>query len=336
MARRPILPGFPPLHSPRACSAGGDQAAPPCAGGRSPQTDGTPAYELTAQQASAIPVLIAVPHAGRCYPPALLERMRLPAQAALRLEDRHVDALARTVAAATGASLLIARSPRALIDLNRAADDVDWEMVAPSGHAPLSPQRPAASRRVRSGLGLIPRRLPGMGELWRRRIDEDELRERIATVHEPYHAALAGELARLRARWGVAMLIDLHSMPPLEPQGSGPSPTFVLGDRFGASCSGALIAGAFEWFGRAGAAAAHNRPYAGGYVLERHADPARGIHAFQLEVDRARYLDSRLTELGQGFSEVVALIAGLVTSLAGDVAALGRPNRRETWQEAAE
>ncbi|MBC2651093.1 N-formylglutamate amidohydrolase [Novosphingobium flavum] len=337
MVRRPILPAA----CPDAVPGGpGDGAA---TAGRTegpviPGLAASPAFDLTLRHPSEIPVLIAVPHAGRSYPPALVERMRHPSLAALRLEDRQVDALARAVAAATGASLLVAHAPRAMIDLNRAADDIDWDMVTATGpSASLSATpRPSPSRRVRSGLGLVPRRLPGVGELWRRRIDADDLARRIAQVHEPYHAALAGELARLRSRWGVALLIDLHSMPPLEPAGGQPGPTFVLGDRFGSTCSGALIASAFEWFGRAGAAAAHNRPYAGGYVLERHADPAQGLHGFQLEIDRARYLDSRLAELGPGFEPMVRLLTGLVTRLAEDVAALRGTDRTDRWREAAE
>ena len=91
--------------------------------------------------------------------------MRQPDYAAVRLEDRHVDLLARQIAAQTGAGLLIAHAPRAMLDLNRAQDDVDWEMIR--GGAPLMPRHSHANRRARSGLGLVPRRLPGFGEIWK-------------------------------------------------------------------------------------------------------------------------------------------------------------------------
>ena len=317
-------------------------------GGAIPGGGGMAAFQLIAAEPSEIPVLIAVPHAGRAYPAALIERMRNPAFAALRLEDRYVDRLAHGIAAATGATLLVAQAPRAMIDLNRAADDVDWEMIArgDEGDSPMMPiplagapgSGPGSGRRARSGLGLIPRRLPGIGELWKRRHDRAELDARIAQIHEPYHAALGEALDRLRDRWGSALLLDLHSMPPLALRGA-PAPEFVIGDRFGATCGGALVGAAFAWFVEQRRAAAHNRPYAGGYVLERHANPRGGIHAFQLEVDRSSYLDARLAEPGSGFGEMVDLLSGLVRRLAATVAEAGRAARDGTerdWAEAAE
>lgn len=280
-----------------------------------------------------MPVLIAVPHAGRAYPRALLDDLRHPDSVALRLEDRYVDRIAQAVAWETGAGLLLAQAPRAMIDLNRAPDDVDWDMFGRSAR-PESPGLP--SRRARSGLGLIPRRLPGVGELWRRRHERADLAARIDGIHQPYHEALGQQLALLRERWGAALLLDLHSMPPLPSRVGGESPRFVVGDRFGATCHGSLVAGVFSWFAAHGAPAAHNRPYAGGYVLERHAAPGQGIHALQLEVDRSCYLDSRLSEPGSGLPGTIELLTGLVRRLAAGVSELGSAHGGAGWGQAAE
>ena len=151
----------------------------------------------------------------------------------------------------------------------------------------------------------------------------DELTARIEQVHRPYHAALAEGLEQLRDRWGAALLIDLHSMPPLGPKrGHDAAPDFVVGDRFGASCDGALSAAAFDHFAVAGRRVAHNRPYAGGYVLDRHAAPARGLHGLQIEICRAAYLDERLREPGSGFGAVADVLVGLVRRLASEFGAL--------------
>ncbi len=299
-------------------------------GGEIPGAEGHPAFTLSQQKPAPFPILIAVPHAGRHYPPALTQRMRAPRESSLRLEDRMIDLVGRAVAQETGASLLVAHAPRAMVDLNRAVDDMDWDMVAEG--APASAIRHAAGRRARSGLGLVPRRLPGMGELWRRRLTRDELNARIGQVHRPYHAAVAQTLEALRDRWGAALLLDLHSMPPLgSKSGRNPAVDFVLGDRFGASCDPTLVRTALNHFDRAGRLAAHNRPYAGGYVLDRHGAPTRGLNAMQIEVCRTVYLDKALREPGVGLSETTQMIASLVRRLADELA-----SRQNALPQAAE
>jgi N-formylglutamate amidohydrolase len=281
---------------------------------------GQPAFALTLRDQPPVPVLLSVPHAGRAYPADLSEIMRNHAAACVRLEDRFIDLVAEAVARETGAALLVAQAPRALVDLNRAPDDVDWDMVV--GGPPERRVRHAAGRRARSGLGLVPRRLPGLGELWRRRLTHAELVARIEQVHQPYHAALAAALEQLRDRWGAALLIDLHSMPPLGPKrGHDAAPDFVIGDRFGASCDASLSTAAFDHLSAAGFRVAHNRPYAGGYVLDRHGASTRGVHAMQVEVCRSTYLDAQLREPDAGLAAVARVLGGLVRRMADELAA---------------
>lgn len=289
-------------------------------GGCIPGAGGQAAYELRLRQPLPIPVLVAVPHAGRCYAEDVVARMRHPAESALRLEDRFADLAAAALARETGAALLLAHAPRAMIDLNRAPEDMDWSMLADGDNGAGGEASTVMGRRARGGLGLVPRRLPGIGELWRGRLSAAELTARLEGIHQPYHRALAATLETLRDRWGAALLIDLHSMPPLGPKtGRDRAPDFVLGDRFGASCSSALSALAVDHFAQAGRPAAHNRPYAGGYVLDRHAAPLRGIHAVQIEMCRAAYLDADLREPGPGLAGVVQVLAGLVRRLADEL-----------------
>ncbi|MGC1271171.1 MAG: N-formylglutamate amidohydrolase, partial [Croceibacterium sp.] len=102
--------------------------------------------------------------------------------------------------------------------------------------------------------------------------------------------------------------------------GADQAADFVLGDRFGASCAPGLAGAAYEHFASAGCVVAHNRPYAGGYVLDRHGAPARGIHALQVEVCRSTYLDSHLREPGPGMAAVVRVLTGLVRRMADELA----------------
>lgn len=294
---------------------------------------GRAAFTISLAEGLPIPVLVAVPHAGRDYSETLVQAMRDPACGPTRLEDRHADLLGRGVAEATGAGLVIAHAPRALIDLNRAPDDIDWTMIAGGG-----PRRGAghsvANRRARSGLGLVPRRLAGSGEIWKRSLPMSELDRRIADVHRPYHRAIGDALERMRDRWGAALLIDLHSMPPL-PHGEGASEgaEFVVGDRFGASSAPMLSAHALRFLAAQSRRAAHNRPYSGGYALDHHAAPRRAIHALQIEVCRSAYLDARLDQPGPRLPAVVRTLAGLIRTLAQEVAALGAP---DAYAQAAE
>ena len=295
-------------------------------GGRVPGLEGTAAFTFVAPKQMRLPVLVAVPHAGRAYPPQVVERMRDPQGAQLRLEDRLVDRLGRMIAQATGAGLLVAHAPRALLDLNRAEDDIDWDMVEggrPEGVSALTSGQ-GCNRRARSGLGLVPRRLPGSGEIWRGRLPRAELSARIAGIHRAYHAFLAEELARMRKLWGAALLIDLHSMPPLRPaEGEERAPLIVLGDRFGVSCRHGLMGAALRHLDAQDCEAAQNRPYSGGYVLDRHGAPDKGIHAVQIEVCRATYLDHRLAEPGEGMAGMAAILADLVRVMGAETALLG-------------
>ncbi|NQX95818.1 MAG: N-formylglutamate amidohydrolase, partial [Erythrobacter sp.] len=229
---------------------------------------------------------------------------------------------------------------RAMLDLNRAHDDVDWDMIsgarrlARPAQTIVSDRASSANRRARSGLGLVPRRLPGFGEIWRRPLGRHELDARIDHIHRPYHDFVSQELRRIRDAWGAALLIDLHSMPPLRQQpGQTRAPHIVIGDRFGASCGGSLLGRAFRYLEASGFEAAHNRPYSGGYVLDRHAAPSRGIHALQIEVCRSVYLDDRLSQTTKGLEPLAEMLAGLVRELG---AATARLADRKSLDEAAE
>lgn len=257
------------------------------------------------------PVLLSVPHAGRDYPPALLENLRVSPAELLRLEDRYADRLVQPAIAA-GFSAIIAHRARAWIDLNRAEDDIDSGMFAGiSGQEHAVP-----SSKARGGLGLFPRRLQACGELWKQPMVRADGQQRIADVHRPYHESIAAVLAAMRAKFGVAILLDVHSMPPLPfVAATQPTPRIVVGDRFGRSAAtvyAELILGRAT---QTGLAAALNAPYSGDYVLHRHGDPARGIHAVQLEIDRSLYLDAELREPSDGLKTAAQFVQNLVSDL---------------------
>ena len=260
-----------------------------------------------ADDAPASPVIVSVPHAGRDYPLALRHALRLPESALTVLEDRYIDLVAQD--ARTEETMLVQRRPRAWIDLNRSEAERD-----PKVDEGVRPQMQAApSAKVRSGLGLVPRRAGAAGDLWRRRFTAAEVAVRIAQDHRPYHEALAALLEAARARFGIAVLVDVHSMPPI-----GAHAQVVIGDRFGQSAGSRFVQRLEMEATLLGVRAALNTPYAGGYILERHAAPARNIHAVQVEIDRALYLDHALDRPGPGMARTITMLQRMLAAMADE------------------
>ena len=261
----------------------------------------------------SLPVLLSVPHAGRDYPQDIFDALRLAPAALLRLEDRYADLLARR-SVQLGQPVIMAHRARAWIDLNRDEQDIDADMVQGAVRADY----PAPGVKQRGGLGLVPRRLSGDGDLWKRQFTLDEVQHRIRSFHRPYHDAVSQILERMRQQFGVAILLDLHSMPPIRSATATPPPQFVVGDRFGKSAASQYAELLLARLRVQGFNAALNHPYAGEYILRRHAKPRSNIHAIQLEVDRSLYLDAGLRQPGAGLDRLSALIPALVAVLADE------------------
>ncbi len=261
-----------------------------------------PPFSLSNTEVLKFPILVSVPHAGREYPVELLDNLNVPASHLLRLEDRYADRLAASVIA-SGFPVIIARKPRAWVDLNRSRTEIDPDMVV--GMDPT--QTPRISRKVRGGLGILPRRLHGAGDLWREKWQHQHVMDRIEKDHEPYHAMVEHILGQIRSAFGCALLLDLHSMPSVCDE-KRRKIGFVIGDRFGRSCESRYAALVADHFQGEGYHVRTNHPYSGGYMLERHARPERNVHGLQLEVDRSLYLDESQRELVAAADDITTLI----------------------------
>ena len=185
--------------------------------------------------------------------------------------------------------------------------------MAPGEVAPaLRAQFAAPGRKERAGLGVVPTRLADCGPLWRQPIDRAALEWRLDRLHRPYHDALAAEIDAARARFGFAILIDLHSMPTIPAGQAGHGARIIVGDRFGATAAESLVELALTSAGRLGEPVLRNQPYAGGHIVRTHGRPSERVHAIQIEVDRNLYLtkertpDSARTErLSRWFADLV-------------------------------
>jgi N-formylglutamate amidohydrolase len=154
----------------------------------------------------------------------------------------------------------------------------------------------------------------------------DEGLARIERVYRPYHDTLRRLLAQTHVAFGMAILIDCHSMP--SNIRGGPDrmrPDFVLGDRFGTSCMPELTEQAASTLQGLGYAVCRNKPYAGGFITEHYGRPARGLHALQIEINRSIYMDEQALQPHSGFDRLtrdLTLLAESLLALTGTADAL--------------
>lgn len=265
-----------------------------------------PAFSVFGPTPPVRAVIFSVPHAGRYYPPELIAVARVPRQTLERLEDRYADQLVVGLDH-LGWSGIVAQWARAWVDLNRSEKDVDGTMVM---GRPMQ-FFPQPSEKVRGGLGLFPRRLGRVGELWRTHFDWQVLQARVESLYRPYHQSLSALLDCALKQHGAALLLDVHSMPPLSGHDAA---QIVIGDRHGVSAPHWLSNLVLERCREAGFFAVLNKPYAGGYITERHACPNRNRYALQIEIDRSLYIN----EGGELIWEAVDKIRAMLNRIAGD------------------
>jgi N-formylglutamate amidohydrolase len=273
-----------------------------------PDPRSEPPFVLIEPLRRTAPLIFASPHSGRRYPPDLLADARVSLISLRRSEDAYVDELFAG-AAAHGAAVLSAMIARAYIDLNRDPDELDPDMF--DERPPFTAH--ASSARVQAGLGAIPR-ISGDGQaIYRRKLPLDEARRRIATVHRPYHAMLQNLVTETQEAFGCAVLVDCHSMPSAA-RGAH-APDIVLGDRFGASCHPSVTALAEATLRRLGYRVARNTPFAGGHTTQTYGRPSGRIHALQIEINRALYVDERTLERTTGYPRLRADMSRLAEAL---------------------
>lgn len=272
-------------------------------------------FKIHRPTAWRIPFVFASPHSGRLYPAGFAAQSRLDALSLRRSEDAYADALfSGTVE--LGAPMIAARFPRAFLDANRAPGELDAAMF--DGALTVRVDTPNA--RVNAGLGVIPRIVRDGAEIYRGKLHPRDAAERLSRLHAPYHSALARLMEETLARFGVAILIDCHTMPS-----AASVPDVVLGDRFGVAAAPMLMRLAESAFERAGFSVARNTPYAGGYTTHLYGRREGHTHALQVEINRRLYLDEDRVELGPNFELVQARLSRALVEVASiDLDALGR------------
>ncbi|MBB4191525.1 N-formylglutamate deformylase [Rhizobium aethiopicum] len=269
-------------------------------------------FEVHEPVSQTIPFVYNSPHSGRIYPPEFIAQSRLEGIAIRRSEDHYVDELFGS-AVELGAPMLAANFPRAYLDVNREPYELDPRMF----DGLLPPYANINSLRVAGGLGTIPRIVAENMEIYARRLPVQEGLDRVEAVYKPYHAALRRLIARTHVQFGFGVLIDCHSMPGnVRVAGCTGRPDFIIGDRYGTSASAELSRAAIAILEEMGFAAIRNKPYAGGFITEHYGRPSRGLHALQIEVNRAIYVDEVTLEKREDFAAVADAVAAFMRQMA--------------------
>lgn len=258
------------------------------------------------------PVVVSVPHAGTWIPEDEVPRYALDAHRLAMDGDLFVDALYEH-APSLGATVVSSPYSRFVVDLNRRADDISPRSVD------------GAVRRRAAGYygdrGVIWAVTTRNESIYHAPLPREVYESRIARYHAPYHATLQRVLHETRARFGFAILLDAHSMPSraakLHKDAGALRPDIVPGDVHGQSCA-PWLSNAIETFWRArGKTVRRNEPYAGGAISRVHGNPTVGIHAIQLELNRALYMDEQALQPHDGFAFLAQSCDALVVQLGG-------------------
>jgi N-formylglutamate deformylase len=271
-----------------------------------------PPFEVAEPAALSGPVVCNSPHSGRSYPSRFLAQSRLDLATLRRSEDTFVDELFSDVVK-FGVPMMRAHFPRAFLDVNREPYELDPRMF--DGRLPAFAN--TRSLRVAGGLGTIARVVGDAREIYDRRLPVDEALGRIELFYKPYHRALRRLIVNAQRGFGSAVLVDCHSMPSnASGRDERPRADIVLGDRYGTSCAPSVTDVIEEALREFGYMVLRNKPYAGGFITEHYGDPGAGLHAVQIEINRALYMDEREYRKSSRFDPVRADLSRMISRLA--------------------
>jgi N-formylglutamate amidohydrolase len=273
-----------------------------------------PVFEIIRPQQQTLPIVFASPHSGVDYSPEFIAASRLDPLTLRKSEDSFVDELFGA-APEYGAPMLRALFPRAYVDPNREPFELDPDMFAEH----LPDYTNTESPRVAAGLGTIARLVCSGAEIYDRKLNFGEALDRINRCYRPYHAALTQLIEETCTLFGTCILIDCHSMPsiggPMDRDPGRKRVDFVLGDRHGAACDHRLTDLVRDSLGGMDYVVRRNLPYAGAFTTGHYGVPERGVHALQIEINRALYMDEDRFEKTAAFAPLRRDITRLIKTI---------------------
>lgn len=271
-------------------------------------------------QGRRVPLILDSPHSGNIYPRDF--GFVCPFRALRQAEDTHVDELI-AMAPEHGATVISALFPRSYIDVNRAIDDIEPELLASPWPEPIHP-----SEKSFAGMGLV-RRLcrPGM-PMYDGRLSVAQVAWRIDRYYRPYHEQIAETFDSLSRQFGSVYHLNCHSMPTF---GRDPSARadFILGDRDGTTCDPDFTRYVAGFLKSLGYRVKLNDPYKGVELVRRYSNPSRGLHSLQLEIHRGLYMNEDTLEKHEGFASLKSHLTELIDRLAAYARDAGKMDAAE-------
>lgn len=246
----------------------------------------------------ALPLVVSSPHSGRNYPQKFVDASDLTPLRLRSSEDSFVDEIFDS-APTLGAPFIKALFPRAFLDVNRQPFELD-----PSMFSDILPNFVTTQNsRISAGLGTIARVVSNGEKIYRDKLTFIEAETRINNFYWPYHQTLKTLIDDTKNEFGYCILLDCHSMPSGTNKyknscqsSNGRLGDIVLGDCFGTSCHKDIINSAIDILSGYGFSVRRNIPYAGGFITRNYGKPREGVHAIQIELNRALYMDEKLIE----------------------------------------
>ncbi|MFB9224691.1 N-formylglutamate deformylase [Paracoccus cavernae] len=251
------------------------------------------------------PIILGLPHTGTWVPDEIRAKLNARGQT-LADTDWHIERLYDGLL--DGATTVRALFHRYVIDANRGPDD-----------ASLYPGQ--------NTTGLVPVTDFDGEPIWLENPTEAEIAARKATYHAPYHAALQAEIERVKARHGVAILYDCHSIRSHIPfLFEGTLPDFNIGTNNGATCDAAIESATFDICAASGRTHVLNGRFKGGWTTRHYGQPENGVHAIQMELAQATHLTTEAVpfsydeEKAEGMRVHLRQILGALAELAPKLA----------------
>ena len=258
------------------------------------------------------PLIYNSPHSGRVYSQRFLRQASLNLKEIRVSEDFYVEQLLDSVPA-SGSFLLEACFPRCYVDVNRSSNDLDHHLISKLDHCSMNPKTAA-------GLGVIPRVVGDGIDIYDKKLSLEEVKFRLDKYYFPYHRELKRLIKYSVEKFGMAILLDVHSMPHncidhlVDNKAS--TPQIVVGDCFGSSCSSTFSQTIFESFVSEGFKVRRNTPFSGGFITRNYGAPSQNVQAIQIEIDRSLYMDESNFKLHSGFPLLKHKLENIIISLA--------------------